>query len=346
MNNKFKINDIKIEQLSLDTYDLIKEIKKNKFKQIKIHSIFKNALNIILDEEKNIFLSFINSKTTIEPRSICTSINDFLEINVKENDEIRDLKLQLKDNIKLTDLSLTNNLQNYFIREYTNTKNNSKESIYLKRIKNNIKESLIFIKNNIIEIASKEEYSDSLLPLISSELKQNYYTNFIKDRIIKLDEQTIKIFNLLFNEDKELSNCDYKIFSSLGKNIAGLGIGLTPSSDDFLKGYISALYFIESLIILGKNTKPTTDYHTYKISNNLLKKINTTNLSTSFLHNAKLGLFSSDIIKLYIHICNLSLNNIKKDIEKISSFGATSGIDTLTGIYYSLNKNFREVYKW
>lgn len=135
---------------------------------------------------------------------------------------------------------------------------------------------------------------------------------------------------LILNAAKnKIDNCTYEILNKNYENavnalssLIGLGIGLTPSGDDFLCGVLAAFIFdnLEKHIFVKMLKK--------QIKNNLQ---NTNDISRTFLSCALDDNFSSPVLNLpYFKSSDEIYNNFKK-------IGHSSGIDTLCGIYYCLN---------
>lgn len=100
----------------------------------------------------------------------------------------------------------------------------------------------------------------------------------------------------------------------------GRGIGLTPSGDDVLVGFIYSRYAQKNM-----------DRVLIETVSDLLKEVNTTTVSRQYIEFALSGRFSQEIIDLHNSLCENK--NIDYAINKIISIGHTSGMDTLAGIY-------------
>lgn len=134
---------------------------------------------------------------------------------------------------------------------------------------------------------------------------------------------------LILNAAKErLEECslllDQEKYPALADNLTkliGLGIGLTPSGDDFLCG------FLAGLILTKKDTCQFADILKKNIKNNLE---NTNMISAAFLDCAAKGQFS------------LAVNSLKENpspskiYDSFREIGHSSGMDTLCGVLYAL----------
>ena len=103
--------------------------------------------------------------------------------------------------------------------------------------------------------------------------------------------------------------------------LIGLGIGLTPSGDDFLCGILAGLKLI------NRQNYTFTKCLQYYIQHNLK---NTNQISQAFLRAAVANHFSQAVNILWN---NPSLEEITMAFQSI---GHSSGMDTLCGIYYAL----------
>lgn len=159
----------------------------------------------------------------------------------------------------------------------------------------------------------------------------------LKNYIEKLELMTgfgLRVKEL--NKDKHISSIkqivrsnNNAIIEDVLKNILGKGKGLTPSGDDFL---IGLLWANEDFTFLSDTFKET-----------LLKLLYTditTDISKNYLKMSLIGEYSSSLIKLYE---SLSLNfDFRNIIKEILDYGHTSGIDTLSGIYYGIEEGIYE----
>lgn len=123
----------------------------------------------------------------------------------------------------------------------------------------------------------------------------------------------------------------------LAGRLAGCGIGLTPSSDDMLVGYMSA-YLADSK---AKGCSSAETYKiTYEMGNKASKHTNT--ISGAFLKQCGRGLLSEDMTNLMCALySNSKVDTIRKYGQRIQNFGSTSGTDMLTGVVLAvINLNF------
>lgn len=111
--------------------------------------------------------------------------------------------------------------------------------------------------------------------------------------------------------------------------LIGLGIGLTPSGDDFLCGFLAGLRMSSSVSSQILTVKP--DNFRQILEEKICSHLNRTNeISAAFLHCAALGQFS-----IPIHLLLSSEITAEQIYQAFSGIGHSSGIDTLCGIYAS-----------
>lgn len=101
--------------------------------------------------------------------------------------------------------------------------------------------------------------------------------------------------------------------------LIGLGIGLTPSGDDFLCGFLAGLYSKEESLPL-----------LFALTERLKEKLHDTNeISAAFLNCALQRHYSQPV-------CHLFLDGITSNtLSEFTAIGHSSGMDTLYGLYYS-----------
>lgn len=110
----------------------------------------------------------------------------------------------------------------------------------------------------------------------------------------------------------------------------GSGIGLTPSGDDFITGFLSALFVFEEENDLLQNYRERLIHQL----SNLLDK--TTFLGKEFLKYACNREFSDIIHGFYRSLKENNRNHILNSAMEILKLGHSSGADTLSGIVSGL----------
>lgn len=155
----------------------------------------------------------------------------------------------------------------------------------------------------------------TMLEASPSPLPDNPYVRYAADRIPAL-------FAALRQRDAEAAG-------EAAYSIAGCGIGLTPSADDFLCGVMASV--LASAIACGEQNKwlPITAAMAERAAPR------TNLISAAFLRQAACGQLSSDVLTLirtlYSSVLSLRLPSAAMNVI---AFGETSGTDILTGIYF------------
>lgn len=111
------------------------------------------------------------------------------------------------------------------------------------------------------------------------------------------------------------------------ERFAGCGMGLTPSSDDFLCGYLLGM------------PEPGVPGITGKMA--CAAAARTNDISASLLRRAGEGFFSCDI--LHLAEClerETSSEELRMALERVAAFGSSSGCDFLTGLYFGITDSF------
>lgn len=111
--------------------------------------------------------------------------------------------------------------------------------------------------------------------------------------------------------------------------LIGLGIGLTPSGDDFLCGFLAGLRMSSSV----SSHIPTTESDRFRqiLEKTICSHLDRTNeISAAFLQCAALGQFSAPV-----HLLLNPKITAEQIYQAFSGIGHSSGIDTLCGIYAS-----------
>ena len=122
-----------------------------------------------------------------------------------------------------------------------------------------------------------------------------------------------------------MQTADYEKATDELISLIGLGVGLTPSGDDFLCGVLAGL------ILTGNSDQTFTSILKERVGANLY---NTNDISRTFLQCALLSHFSKPIKDL---VFPASVEDIHASFEAV---GHSSGFDSLCGIYYVYNLIF------
>lgn len=123
-----------------------------------------------------------------------------------------------------------------------------------------------------------------------------------------------------------LANVDISTAKSLASQYAGLGIGLTPSSDDFILGALYAAWIIHPPAITLRLAEEIADSAAPL----------TTSLSRAWIRAAAKGEAWILWHEFFDAVISSNDDQIQVAVNKIKSVGATSGADALAGFFDTL----------
>jgi hypothetical protein len=126
---------------------------------------------------------------------------------------------------------------------------------------------------------------------------------------------------MLSNFSSALVKADISATRALTSQLAGLGIGLTPSGDDFIMGAIYATWIIHS-----PETAKLLAHDIASAGASL-----TTSLSAAWLRSAGRGEAGIAWHRFFDALVSANTTNVESAIGKILNIGATSGADALAG---------------
>ncbi|MGM0445023.1 MAG: DUF2877 domain-containing protein [Bacillota bacterium] len=273
-------------------YDQITEgnlVKENYGLTGKVNSIFDHVINISTDKYKGFAIT--DQSVIMAPYHIKVTNSNFKKI-----------KNQIDNNSSIVIEEKYIKYNNCFIR-FNN-----------KTIFNGIINKTVHNKNKIIK--STEKILKNFAKKGSLDRTIINYKSIIdgnKQLLSPIQKQFYKILEDIINGKKNAND------------LLGLGIGLTPTGDDFIVGYLSA---VEAGLIDDK----------YKFRDVLTTKDifnKTTKVSALHLKGVLEYRFNAQLVELYKNIDNSDIkymNNAKKLIK----IGSTSGLDMLSGIYFAL----------
>lgn len=275
--------------------------------ELKVHSIFKRVINFI-DMDRQIY-SILQNHLDNGPCAMRLQVDkdyNFTDLNIEVNDRV---------NIEQDALKIDEKIVIYL-------KNTELWSPDLLKIQVNENDKINFSKNiklfneyflqNAVDGGSKYFYINKLI-----NLEKTYRVSIIEKEL----KNRIEIFLLRLNESLEELN--KSIIS-----VIGFGNGLTPSGDDFLVGFITALNSIEveKSKLLFKKIK----YILENIS------LSTTDISKNMIKASIEGNSREIIINFIKQIFNDDREGLYHSIDEIFSIGSSSGADLSVGIILGL----------
>jgi hypothetical protein len=108
--------------------------------------------------------------------------------------------------------------------------------------------------------------------------------------------------------------------------LIGLGVGLTPSGDDFLVGLLAGL-------------EATDDPMRERLAAAIAREASrsTTAISAAMLAHAACGEFSERLHDVVVAMADEAAAGLHRAIDRAMAYGATSGADTLVGLFLALD---------
>lgn len=297
---------------------LIDGIKKETVEVIgKVHSVFRRVVNF-QDNNKQMY-SILQRDLDNGPYSIRVDkegvdkegFDNFLELNINigESVIIRNGCLEIGDVFTLK----FDNRQLWDPEKLKIYPNEDIVSIFKKNIE--VYSKTLFL--NGVNGGGKYYYIKN-----HSNLNESYKPSHIEKELDK------RICNFLFNINNDCKNLEQSILS-----IVGFGNGLTPSGDDFLAGFITALNAIH-------DTKARITLN--KIKNTLKNNsLSTTDISITMIKASLEGRTRENLIDFICALFSNDNSRLVHNIDKVFSIGSSSGTDLSVGIViglmYSLN---------
>ncbi|HAV77582.1 MAG TPA: hypothetical protein DCX53_09550 [Anaerolineae bacterium] len=126
---------------------------------------------------------------------------------------------------------------------------------------------------------------------------------------------------LLYSFTTSIVTADLPAMISAAKKIAGMGIGLTPTGDDFIMGAIYAIWIIHPTEV--------AEVLAQEVANAAMPL--TTSLSAAWLMSAGRGEAGQEWHELLDALTSENQSVIRKRVKNILAVGETSGADALTG---------------
>lgn len=295
--------------------DLMNYITEQKDLEGQIHSVFKNACNIAINDK---FITILNKDKYMAPMSL-TVIDEeetnFISLGLKQG-----LKVEINVNdIIFPEKNIYINLKN---AQLCNSEADLKPSALGQK---DILDNLILVENTI-KTKGKLHGIGPLINILVSEMPElnlihfpiNYNDNnfnFIRNRFVYFMHQAAAF--------------DIENISNAGDKVIGFGTGLTPSMDDFICGMMISFVYLGDYYKL--NMEAIHKFNMVLINNGLNK---TTRVSSEMLKHSSLGRTNEAVRQLiYSILHDIEEEKIIKALINTIGFGETSGTDTALGIY-------------
>ena len=265
----------------------------------KIHSIYRKTINLDVNGQ---LLALQVEGSPLSPISLIADMTQ---------EDMDDLNLTLHQELLIERQELFLASKNTSSRKFLSYKEAQPVDLSLTPCAS--KTDLDLLKNTIRKaIASSDTKGFDLIFNHSDEADNNLILKAAKNHLLTIQEMAKAPKPSLSEITKELAH------------LIGLGIGLTPSGDDFLTGILAGL------ILCDQDQSPFA----LKLKEEVHKHLQDTNdISRAFLSCALKGQFSQALKMLQEHP-DIDAASLQENFLKI---GHSSGIDTLCGIYFYLN---------
>lgn len=297
---------------TIKTFNSLKSAKLRPNIDLYVHSIYERTINLMLDGQ---LIALQIADSPVSPISIILPLN---ETGLD--------KLKIKSNSPVS-IDGTNLLIGKNIISLDHAYDVYDDTLY----EHNFSTSLKDVVWQLIVASDRDGFSTLIK---SQNTPDDIALSYAKKQLI--DAESICSIMTYGNlaEEPTKSNQLNKLCDSLS-GLIGVGTGLTPGGDDFMTGVLSTFKALPQCF----NHKLISS-----LSNSICSRRNNTNeISSAFIDCALRGQFSKAIIDMYETVCsdNVQASDIGQEtldnlLDSFLDIGHTSGIDTLTGIYWSM----------
>lgn len=297
---------------TIKTFNSLKSAKLRPNIDLYVHSIYERTINLMLDGQ---LIALQIADSPVSPISIILPL-----------DETGLDRLKIKSNSPVS-IDGTNLLVGKNIISLDHAYDVYDDTLY----EHNFSTSLKDVVWQLIVASDRDGFSTLIK---SQNTPDDIALSYAKKKLI--DAESICSIMTYGNlaEEPTKSNQLNKMCNSLS-DLIGVGTGLTPSGDDFMTGVLSTFKAFPQCF----NSRLISS-----LSNSICSRRNNTNeISSAFIDCALRGQFSKAIIDLYETVCsdNVQASDIGQEtldnlLDSFLDIGHTSGIDTLTGIYWSM----------
>lgn len=309
--------------------DLLEKLDSGEVIEGYVSSVYNTLFTVLGSEGELIY--FLNNKKYMSPMSVVLEdFGSFKDFNLTQDTKVLINKTNILIDSHKIEIELTG----------AKSWNPKMELLGLFTDENIIEKNLLITEESVYKhgkyegfaplIFSIGEYIEELKSLSSFKVHNNLYSSFIFAKIIDF------IHDLLNNEGRDSSK--------LASEFLGFGPGLTPSSDDFLCGFMSALthlseYYdldLEKIVRFNSQLLGDVELDKSEISHDLLTHYSK-GKSQKMIKNLINGMLYEKDEEAMIKLVRESI-----------SFGDISGTDMVCGVYIGIRlircENFKENY--
>lgn len=297
---------------TIKTFNRLKSAKLRPNIDLYVHSIYERTINLMLDGQ---LIALQIADSPVSPISIILPL-----------DETGLDRLKIKSNSPVS-IDGTNLLVGKNIISLDHAYDVYDDTLY----EHNFSTSLKDVVWQLITTSGRDGFS----VLISShDTPDDIALSYARKKLDAAESICSTMTSINSADETTKSNQLNKLCDSLS-GLIGVGTGLTPSGDDFMTGVLSTFKAFPQCF----NSRLISS-----LSNSICSRRNNTNeISSAFIDCALRGQFSKAIIDMYETVCsdNVQASDIGQEtldnlLDSFLDIGHTSGIDTLTGIYWSM----------
>ena len=288
-----------------------------------VHSVFRRSFNIITGADE--LIGVVRKDVPNGPANIVTDLplqSDFISLDVRVGMKVR----KSRNRLSIGSGSIVVSLEN--VREWDPRKRIYGQMDNPQNIRNKLKVVQQLIKSKARHDGLGQLVGD-IERIISGGQVANWELNEIAKKALASIQRLISMFRARnFGGLKENA-----------KDLVGLGIGLTPSADDMLAG------FMASNVILSNFLNDEDTYYISKVNKSIISmtKGRTNLFSQQLLRYAAIGEVNESIGDLIEAIITTTTDKVMENTNRVLEIGETSGADTVLGILLSFHIIFDKI---
>jgi hypothetical protein len=192
-----------------------------------------------------------------------------------------------------------------------------------------ILEALESVEKSAIEGAAGGGFG-KMLPYLDAGLEEGKVSKFPE-----LDHITAVAMPRVFRLARAALSDELEVVKSCSRSLIGLGVGLSPSADDLLAGFMSALWWICKSLGRGM-----------ELARNVNRAIvtditGTTLVSQQVLRCTSVGETNEAVEGLLESVLRGQTQEAKGRVEEVLAIGETSGADTVVGVLLGFKVGLR-----
>ena len=294
--------------------DLIEKLDNGETIEGFVSSVHNTLFTVMTDQDELIY--FLNNKRYMSPMSIVLEdLGSFKDFNLTQDTKVSINKTNILIDSHKIEIELSG----------AKSWNPQLELLILDTDESIIDKNLLTTEESVYKHGKHEgfaplifnigEYIEELKSLSSFKIHNNLYSSFIFGKVIEF------LYDLINNNGRDASKHVSEFI--------GFGPGLTPSSDDFLCGFMSSItYFSE---YYGLDSEKALEFNKRLLGD---VELNNSEISHSLLNHYSSGK-SQKMIKNLINsiIYERDSEEMTQSVKEAISFGDISGTDMVCGIY-------------